>query len=49
MLLALQRPALHAARLAFAHPVSGEPLGFTSPLPPDLAAAVAELRASRPD
>ena len=27
---------LHATRLAFAHPVTGEPLAFDSPLPPDL-------------
>ncbi len=32
----LDRPFLHAAELAFAHPVSGKPLSFTSPLPSDL-------------
>ena len=31
----LARQALHAVRLAFTHPVSGEPLAFTSPLPGD--------------
>lgn len=34
---ALGRPALHAARLGFEHPVSGRPMTFTSPLPDDLA------------
>jgi 23S rRNA pseudouridine1911/1915/1917 synthase len=31
------RQFLHAAQLSFEHPVSGERLRFTSPLPPDLA------------
>lgn len=31
---------LHAARLAFDHPNSGEPLNFTSPLPEPLSSAV---------
>lgn len=35
-LRALPRPALHAARLAFDHPGTGERLVFESPLPPDL-------------
>lgn len=34
---ALKRPALHAARLAFVHPATGERLEFTAGLPPDLA------------
>ena len=42
--LALERPALHAARLAFAHPETGARLEFTSPLPPDLQAALDALR-----
>ncbi len=37
--LDLARQALHAARLGFAHPVSGTALAFEAPLPPDLAAA----------
>ena len=41
--LQLTRQFLHAARLAFAHPVTGEPLDVTSPLPPDLAAVLAGL------
>jgi 23S rRNA pseudouridine1911/1915/1917 synthase len=36
----LRRQFLHAHRLAFQHPRSGEPLEFTSPLPEDLAAAL---------
>jgi 23S rRNA pseudouridine1911/1915/1917 synthase len=34
---------LHAAHLALAHPVTGVPLTFTSPLPDDLAAFLARL------
>ncbi len=37
---------LHAEHLAFEHPVGGEPLEFTAPVPPDLRLAVAELDAS---
>ncbi len=33
---ALSRPALHAARLSFTHPVTGLPLDFSAPLPPDM-------------
>jgi 23S rRNA pseudouridine1911/1915/1917 synthase len=43
-LRALRRPALHAARLAFTHPATGERVAFESPLPPDLAALLAALR-----
>jgi 23S rRNA pseudouridine1911/1915/1917 synthase len=32
----LQRPFLHAARLAFKHPRDGRRMEFTAPLPPDL-------------
>jgi 23S rRNA pseudouridine1911/1915/1917 synthase len=39
-LLGLQRQFLHAARLAFAHPVTGEAVEVVSPLPADLAAAL---------
>ena len=35
---AFRRQALHAARLTLAHPVSGKPLVFDAPVPPDLAA-----------
>ncbi|MEW6320406.1 MAG: RluA family pseudouridine synthase [Acidobacteriota bacterium] len=33
----LERPFLHAERLAFTHPRTGERLSFTAPLPEDLA------------
>jgi len=36
----LGRQFLHAHRLAFRHPRTGEPLEFSSPLPEDLAAAL---------
>jgi 23S rRNA pseudouridine1911/1915/1917 synthase len=39
-LYGLRRQFLHAARLAFAHPVTGEPLDVRSPLPPDLREAL---------
>jgi len=45
-LASLRRPALHAARLAFAHPASGERLAFEAPLPADLAGVLAALRAA---
>jgi len=35
----LERQALHATRLAFAHPATAEPLAFHAPLPEDLAQA----------
>jgi 23S rRNA pseudouridine1911/1915/1917 synthase len=44
--LSLERQFLHAARLAFKHPVSGTEVDVSSPLPPDLAAALAAARAS---
>jgi len=40
-----QRQALHAERLEFAHPTRGDTLRFEAPLPEDLAALVAVLRA----
>jgi 23S rRNA pseudouridine1911/1915/1917 synthase len=36
----MQRQALHAVRLAFTHPVSGQALVFAAPLPADLQAAL---------
>ena len=42
----LRRQFLHAHRLAFVHPASGEPLSFSSPLPADLAAALSAARAA---
>ncbi|MCC0005363.1 MAG: RluA family pseudouridine synthase [Methylobacteriaceae bacterium] len=47
---ALGRQALHAARLEFPHPVSGDDLAFESPAPADFAkvlAALAETQAER--
>ncbi len=41
--LACPRPFLHAARLGFEHPTSGEWLAFESPLPPDLVEVLARL------
>jgi len=38
----MERQALHAERLAFAHPSGGQPLDFQAPLPADIAAAVAQ-------
>ena len=40
----LERQFLHAHRLAFAHPLSGERLSFSSELPTDLATALAAAR-----
>jgi 23S rRNA pseudouridine1911/1915/1917 synthase len=42
--LDLERQFLHAARLAFAHPVTGVEVDVSSPLPPDLAGALAAAR-----
>jgi 23S rRNA pseudouridine1911/1915/1917 synthase len=42
--LGLERQFLHAERLAFEHPITGEAIDVTSPLPPDLAAALAAAR-----
>jgi 23S rRNA pseudouridine1911/1915/1917 synthase len=41
---ALERPFLHAARLAFRHPGDGRVLAFESELPGDLARVLAQLR-----
>jgi 23S rRNA pseudouridine1911/1915/1917 synthase len=44
----LERQALHARRLRFLHPASGEPLEVEAPLPGDMAAVLAALREFRP-
>jgi 23S rRNA pseudouridine1911/1915/1917 synthase len=44
--LGLERQFLHAARLAFPHPFTGEPVEAESPLPLDLQAALEEARLS---
>jgi 23S rRNA pseudouridine1911/1915/1917 synthase len=41
--LGMARQALHAARLGFVHPVSGEMMLFEAPLPPDMAGAWSQL------
>jgi 23S rRNA pseudouridine1911/1915/1917 synthase len=43
-LLGLERQFLHAARLAFEHPVTGEAIDVRSDLPDDLAAALERAR-----
>jgi 23S rRNA pseudouridine1911/1915/1917 synthase len=42
----LERQFLHAHRLAFEHPETGERLEFTSPLPADLEAALGAARSA---
>jgi 23S rRNA pseudouridine1911/1915/1917 synthase len=44
----LRRPWLHAARLGFTHPVTGEPMLFSSGLPPDLAETLGPLGLTSP-
>lgn len=44
-ILGLRRQFLHATRLAFPHPVSGERIELSSPLPADLQAALERARA----
>lgn len=43
------RLALHAHRLAFVHPVSGEALDIRTPFPRDLKATLRKVRLERPD
>ena len=43
----IDRPALHAARLGFTHPITQEPLVFEAPLPADMAKLVSDLRRDR--
>jgi 23S rRNA pseudouridine1911/1915/1917 synthase len=43
--LGLERQFLHAARLAFPHPFTGEAVAIESPLPQDLGAALTRARA----
>jgi 23S rRNA pseudouridine1911/1915/1917 synthase len=44
--LGLERQFLHAARLAFPHPFTGQPVECKSPLPDELQAALARARLS---
>jgi 23S rRNA pseudouridine1911/1915/1917 synthase len=43
LLRGMRRQALHAANLAFEHPLSGEPLAFAAALPPDMQALLQAL------
>jgi 23S rRNA pseudouridine1911/1915/1917 synthase len=43
----LERPFLHASRLAFTHPSDGRRVDFDSPLPPDLESIVDEIDAAQ--
>jgi len=45
--LGLKRPFLHSHRLQFVHPVTGADIDIVDPLPPDLAAVLQGLEASR--
>jgi 23S rRNA pseudouridine1911/1915/1917 synthase len=45
VLRGFRRQALHAERLAFTHPVSGEPLAFSAERPADQLALIEALRA----
>jgi 23S rRNA pseudouridine1911/1915/1917 synthase len=46
-LFGLERQFLHAARLSFEHPFTGAPVEVSSPLPADLAAALARAEQAR--
>jgi 23S rRNA pseudouridine1911/1915/1917 synthase len=45
--LSLQRNFLHAAELELAHPVTGKPLAFRAPLPPELTLFLTQITAAR--
>jgi 23S rRNA pseudouridine1911/1915/1917 synthase len=47
--LKLNRNFLHAARLAFTHPITGKPLELESPLPSDLEMFLGRLESGRTD
>lgn len=47
--LELARPALHAGRLAFPHPVTGRTIDLAEPLPDDLVVALARAGIATPD
>ncbi|MEN6450105.1 MAG: RluA family pseudouridine synthase [Thermoguttaceae bacterium] len=46
-LVLLDRQALHARRLRFQHPITGESMEIIAPLPADISAVLGELRAYR--
>jgi 23S rRNA pseudouridine1911/1915/1917 synthase len=45
----LERPFLHAARLAFTHPGDGRRMEFNSPLPADLQSVIDDIRLRQSD
>jgi 23S rRNA pseudouridine1911/1915/1917 synthase len=45
----IHRQALHAARLAFAHPRTGARVAYAAPLPEDFAGLLGHLRMLGPD
>ena len=49
MNMGIDRQALHAFRLSFEHPVTGESLRFEAPLPSDMVNLLASLGLKRPD
>jgi 23S rRNA pseudouridine1911/1915/1917 synthase len=49
MTLGIDRQALHAFRLSFDHPITGEPLKFEAPLPDDMVNLLAGLGLKRPE
>ena len=49
MTLGIDRQALHAFRLSFDHPITGEPLKFEAPLPDDMVDLLAGLGLKRPE
>jgi 23S rRNA pseudouridine1911/1915/1917 synthase len=49
MNMGIDRQALHAFRLSFDHPITGEALKFEAPLPDDMVHLLATLGLQRPD
>jgi 23S rRNA pseudouridine1911/1915/1917 synthase len=49
MNMGIDRQALHAFRLSFDHPITGEALNFEAPLPDDMVHLLATLGLQRPD
>ena len=49
MNMGIDRQALHAFRLRFAHPLTGEALSFEAPLPDDMVNLLSDLGLRRPD
>ncbi|MDD6317321.1 MAG: 23S rRNA pseudouridine(1911/1915/1917) synthase RluD [Succinatimonas hippei] len=46
-LRSFRRQALHAARISFKHPITGENMDFSAPLPDDMKALIEALRKDR--